>query len=293
MDLRALRHFVTLTRRGSFVSAAEELNLTQPALSRSIRGLEQEIGLKLVERHRNGCVPTPAGELLLHDAAALLRRAATLQHNMRAYAKGDLGHLRFGAAPLPAILLVPPLLSDIAREQPGLTLGVALGSMASLLDQLRNDHIEFFLCAEARLPKEAALAATRLFTAPLSWLARADHPLAGRGDLTLTDLAHFPLASVRSDLSISRDGMPDTLLDLPVAIGCDDYSILLATVKHCDAVCLASSALLPDHPGLIELDVKEGVAARTVDIVAVNRRGREFSPLTGMMFERIRKIALR
>lgn len=290
MDIRALRHFVTLARRGSFVAAAEDLNLTQPALSRSIRTLEDEIGLKLIERHRSGCVPTPAGELLLRDAAPILRQTAMLRHNMRAYAKGDLGHLRFGAAPLPATLIVPRLLSAMAREQPGLTLGVALGSMTSLLDQLHQDHIEFVLCAEARLPRDPALTVTKIFDVPLCWLARDGHPLAKRHALTIDDLRDFPFACVRSAFSRAHEGAPDTMLDLPVAIGCDDYAILLATIRNCDAICMASSALLPASPGLIALPVQDDDIPTTIDLVAVGRHGREFSPVASRMLRRIREF---
>lgn len=290
MDLRALRHFVTLVRRGSFVAAADELNLTQPALSRSLRALEDELGLKLIERHRNGCVPTPAGELLLRDAAPILRQSAMLRHNLRAYAKGDLGHLRFGAAPLPATLIVPRLLSDMSREQPGLTLGVALGSMTSLLEQLHQDYIEFVLCAESRLPRDPALTVTPIFDIPLCWLARDDHPLAKRHNLTIDDLRHFPFACVRSAFSRAHEGAPDTLLDLPVAIGCDDYAILLATIRNCDAICLASSALLPANPGLVALEVQDDGIPKTIDVVAVGRHGREFSPLSRKILDRIRAL---
>ena len=293
MDLRALRHFVTLIHRGSFVAAAAELNLTQPALSRSMRALEDEIGLKLIERHRNGCVPTPAGELLFRDAAFILRQTATLQHNLRAYAKGDLGHLRFGAAPLPATLIVPRLLSDMAREQPGLTLGVALGSMASLLKQLHQNYIEFVLCAEVRLPRDPALTVTKMFDVPLSWLVRDDHPLASRGGLTLDDLRNFPFACVRSAASRTHEGAPDTMFDLPVTIGCDDYSILLATIRNCDAICLASSALLPANPGLVALEVEDDRIPKIIEIVAVGRQGREFSPIANKILQPIRECMIR
>lgn len=293
MDIRALRQFVTLIRRGSFVAAAEELNITQPALSRSIRALEEEVGLKLIERHRSGCVPTPAGEFLLRDAAPILQQTAMLRHNMRAYAKGDLGHLRFGAAPLPATLIVPRLLSEMAKEQPGLTLGVTLGPMTSLLDQLHQDHIEFVLCAEARLPRDPALSITKIFDVPLCWLARRDHPLAKYHALTINDLRNFPFACVRSAFSRAHDGAPDTVLDLPVAIGCDDYSILLATVRNCDAICMASSALLLTDPDLIALDVQDNDIPKTIEIVGVGRHGRVLSPVVTGIFKKIREFAPR
>lgn len=291
MDLRSLRHFVTLAQEGSFVSAAEALHLTQPALSRSIAALEQEMGVKLIERHRKGCTPTPAGELLLRDAAAILRQASTLQHTMHSYAKGELGHLRFGAAPLPHALVLPQLLGDMLREHTGITLSAVSGSLTSLMQQLLHDHIEFFLCAEVRLVRDTMIRTTPLFQAKLAWLARADHPLAHQSALTAADLAAYPLACVRSDFNPMQDGTPDILLDVPVTLGFDDYTIALAALPRCDAICLSSRALLPAHPGLVALDLAEDEIATGVNIVAVSRRGRAPSPLMAIALERIRTIA--
>ncbi|MCB2065321.1 MAG: LysR family transcriptional regulator [Erythrobacter sp.] len=287
MDLRALRHFATLVRQASFVDAARELNITQPALSRSIKGLEDELGSRLIERHRNGCTATAAGELLLRDADAILRRAAALKHNMRAYARGDLGHLRFGAAPLPAALLLPHLLATLSREEPGLTLGVALGSVGALAEQLRHDRIEFFLCAKARLPRDHTLQSTSLFEVPLAWLARAGHPLAEAKRIAIEDLLRFPQANVRSDASTAHEGEPDSIYDLPVAIACDDYGVLLETIRHCDAVCLATSALLAANPGLVALDVEQGGPPAQIEIMLVQRRGRDMSPMAQAVLQRI------
>ncbi|WP_150293977.1 LysR family transcriptional regulator [Sphingobium estronivorans] len=289
MEIRTLRHFVTLARRGSFIAAAEELNITQPALSRSIRGLEEEIGQKLIVRHRNGCVPSPAGALLLYDAEGILRRMAMVQHNLRAFAKGRLGHLRFGVAPLPAALFLSPLLSRVSKEQPDLTMGVSLGSMAALLEQLRGDHIEFFICAKSRLPRDGLLAMTKLCRIPLTWLARVGHPLARRKAVTWDMLSDYPIAGVHSDFSTPRESAADTMLDMPIAIACDDYQVLLSTVAHCDAVCLASSAMLPLQTGVVALNVVEG-PAKEIDIVAVSRRGREFSPAVTMLLQHIRSM---
>lgn len=292
MDLKALRHFVTVARRKSFVAAADELNLTQPAITRSVRALEQKVGLKLITRHRNGCTLTPAGEVLMHDAEAILLRSETLMHNMQSFASGKQGHFRFGITPLPAALLLPSLLATSMNEQPDLTLAVSLGSIHSLLDQLRGDQIGFFVCAQVRLLPDASLGMTRLFTLPLTWHARKGHPLARERNISLEMLAAYPFAGVRADLSTSNGGAPNTMLDIPLAIACDDYRTLLETVARCDAVCLGSTALLAAHPDLIDLDVAPEITQDSIDIVAVHRRGRGLSPLADILLRRLRHCYL-
>ncbi|AZI35203.1 LysR family transcriptional regulator [Caenibius tardaugens] len=288
MDLRTLRHFVTLANRSSFVAAAQELNLTQPALSRSIKGLEGELGTQLVLRHRNGCSLTPAGEVLLQGAAAILRRSAALQHNMRAFGRGEMGHLRFGAAPLPAALFVPRLMSKIVHAQSGVTIRVALGSINSLLDQLRQDKIEFFICAETRLPRDPDLSLTKLFDVPVSCIVRKQHPLARKLQVSIGDMKNYPFACVVSDFTQGSDITPNTTLGLPVTIECDDYFILHSVIRDCDAVCLSSSALLDAQTDLLTLPVI-GIPHSNA-LVLVRHHGRQLSPLANAALAQIQTI---
>ncbi|WP_198350879.1 LysR family transcriptional regulator [Flavisphingomonas formosensis] len=291
MDLRALRHFATLARRQSFVAAAEELNLTQPALSRSIRTLEEELGLRLVERHRSGCSLTAAGALLMRDATAILAQAAALRHNMQAHARGDLGHIRFGAAPLPAALLLPDLLAAAARELPGLTLAAMVRGAVDLAAQLRRDAIEFFFCAEVQAPRDPMLERDALGEAPLAWLVRADHPLAGRGPVALDDLRAFPLASVGADFGVAQEGAPDMLLGMPVTIRCDDYAVLIATIARCDAVCLSSPALIGPGDRVRSLQVFDDGLPATTPFVLVRRVGRSLSRPAQSLLDHARTIS--
>ena len=187
--------------------------------------------------------------------------------------------------------MLPQVLSRIANKQPGLTVGVSFGSVASLLEQLRGDGIEFLICSKVRLPRDGLLAVTPLLRVPLTWLVRAGHPLAQRTDVTFDMLSDYPVASVRSDFTSSREGGAGMLLDTPIAFACDDYQILLSTIVHCDAVCLASSALLPSHPGVAALDIADGPIPKENDIVIVTRRGRALSPATTLLLQQVRSIA--
>ena len=291
MDLRSLRHIVTLARHGSFVSAAGELNLTQPALSRSIRALEEEFGMKLIERNRNGCTVTPAGALLVAGSAALLDQAASLRHNMSAHARGDLGHLCFGSAPAPTALLLADILAASVRELNGLTLAAILAPVPDLIAKLRLGAIEFFLCSEAQLPRDTGLVIKPLARIPVVWLARAGHPLAGRRGLQLDDLTDYALASVGSDFGAAREGEPDMLFGRTVTIRCDDYRTLFATVQRCDAFCLAPTFALGNESGLIELDLRVSTAPLTALLVIVYRATRALSPMAEALLSHVRRCS--
>jgi DNA-binding transcriptional LysR family regulator len=98
IDLRRLRTFVTVAECGTVVRAAQLLHITQPALSRQIRGLEQELGFELFERVGRKLVVTPQGEQFLGDCRGLLTHAGTLTKRAQALRRGDIRVLRVAAS---------------------------------------------------------------------------------------------------------------------------------------------------------------------------------------------------
>lgn len=97
MDLRQLRYFIALAEHRSFVRAADAMGITQPAFSRSIQGLEQELGCQLVDRGSKDLRPTPEGQVVLQHALSLVQGSANLIHEIAQLNKLDAGELRFGS----------------------------------------------------------------------------------------------------------------------------------------------------------------------------------------------------
>ena len=111
MTLVQLRHLIALADTGSFSSAAERVFLTQPALSRSIQSLEDELGATLFDRIGRRAELTPMGRDILERARLLVLDAQDLQDRARATALGRMGKLRVGMGSGPAALLMTPLLA--------------------------------------------------------------------------------------------------------------------------------------------------------------------------------------
>src|SRR5262245_37202768 len=124
MDLRRLRTFVMVAEHGSVSKAAEVLRITQPALSRQIGGLEQDLGFSLFERVGRRLVLTPQGEQFLGDCRSLLAHAGTVRERADALQRGDIRVLRV-AASAPAVEAVfPTFLSRYSELVPGVQLTV-------------------------------------------------------------------------------------------------------------------------------------------------------------------------
>ncbi len=124
MELRHLRYFVAVAEHLSFGRAAERLHISQPPLSRQIRGLEVELGAALFSRTRRSVRLTAAGAALLPEARRLLRDADALQAGARQLASGQVGTLALGFISVAAYNVLPELAPEFRRRHPGIRLAL-------------------------------------------------------------------------------------------------------------------------------------------------------------------------
>ena len=289
VDLRDLRYFLALARQLSFVAAARELNITQPALSRSIAALEAELGQKLLDRHRSGCTLTSAGVLLAREASVILDQTRALRHNLAASGRGELGHLQFGIGPLPATLFLGRVLGEATHAFPSLTLRARTAPVEDLIGLLQRNAIEFLIGTRMHVPLNTALVARPFTKIPLAWLARDGHPLAGR-PVKMVELNGFPFANAGGDVEASRDGEPDRVFGKTVAIHCDSYNNLMHALRHSDAFCMGTPWLRASADGIVALDVEDNPMPVHANLVIVNLAGRDLSPMARAFIDWMREI---
>ena len=118
MELRHLRYFVTLAELLNFTKAASRLHVAQPSLSRQIRDLEDELGVRLLERSTRSVQLTAAGKDFIIEAKAVLQRAEAAMHSAKAFAKGDRGEINLGFAPSLTVELLPRALKAFEKVCP-------------------------------------------------------------------------------------------------------------------------------------------------------------------------------
>ncbi len=155
MELEArLRAFAALARRGSFSGAAEELFVSQPAVSKHLAALEAEVGKPLVARGRTGSPLTPAGELL---AGYVLRAEALLANAKRSLGAGEeaeTGTLALAASGVPGTYLVPDLVLAFHERYPGVELDFDVSTSAEALDAVRAHRAEVGIVGGLEVPAE-------------------------------------------------------------------------------------------------------------------------------------------
>jgi DNA-binding transcriptional LysR family regulator len=149
-----LRAFAAVARQRSFSRAADELYVSQPAVSKHVATLEAEIGKQLVVRDRRGLRLTPSGELLadyVHRAEALLANA---QRALASDAEGASGTLSVAASGIPGTYLLPELLGGFAADHPDVEVALELSTSAGALELVRAHRVELAVVGGMTLPSE-------------------------------------------------------------------------------------------------------------------------------------------
>jgi LysR family hydrogen peroxide-inducible transcriptional activator len=186
VSLRDLALVQAVHRHGSFNSAARAMHISPSGLSHQVQKVEQALGAPLFERGGRRIVPTAGGHLLLQQIDAVLASAETLQQVARAGAVAFGGELRLG---LPASLgpyLLPHLIEPFPQHFPGARLGISEGKPKGLLRRLHEGELDAVLAPPG--PAISGVATRPLFFEPWELMLRADHPLAGKCNLSLDQL---------------------------------------------------------------------------------------------------------
>ncbi|MFN7855985.1 MAG: LysR family transcriptional regulator [Acidovorax sp.] len=246
MNLRHLEHLLAIADTGSFSRAAVRLFITQSALSRSIQGLESELGGPVLDRLGKRNTLTPLGLEVVARARPILRDLEALRDSARLLQHGDLGRISVGLGSGPAALLTVPLLTTVAREYPGLRVSVTHGPAELLVMQLRNRQCDALVVDLRRVVPAADLQIEALPEQRAGFIVRAGHPLAGATRVTLPQVLKYPVACTPlSDevirLMVDQYGLQAHPSEM-VRLECDDVSVLLATVEQSDAVFLGVHA---------------------------------------------------
>ena len=205
IDLVKLRQALVLAETGSFTVAAENLHISQSALSRSIRALEEDCGIRLFDRGRRGAAPTIEGREFLRfgrETYAAALRLEALGHNLAA---GEAGDVTIGLGASVAHVVLPDLLVRAAEAWPGLSLIVRTAPADILLEEVTGGECDFAAMAFRDAVDMHALEVERL-TAPVrsGLFVRPDHPLARRRRLDRACLAEHTIAASAASIGEFR-----------------------------------------------------------------------------------------
>ncbi|HET9062452.1 MAG TPA: LysR family transcriptional regulator [Candidatus Binatia bacterium] len=262
IDLRSVRYLVAIVDEGTFARAAEKLNVTQPALSRSVQALEHALRVRLLDRGKSGATPTAFGRLLIERGRSLLSDAAAITRELELLSGAETGAIAVGAGAYPGELCVGPAAGRLLARRPGITIRIAIGDWPELTEKVLTEKLDLAICDLATAEGNPRLRVEPLPQHQGVLFCRTGHPLSKRRAVTLDEAREFPLAltSVPDRLApvLRREGLLTGSAASP-AVHVDTFRLAREIVLRSDAI-----------GGAIAAQIAEDVRARRVVILPLD-----------------------
>jgi DNA-binding transcriptional LysR family regulator len=248
MELRHLRYFLAVAEASNFTKAARRLRVAQPALSRQVQDLEDEIGVDLLKRSPRGVTLTAEGKLFLEEVRDLLKRADESVNKVRALARGEYGELHVGYSPSPTIELLPPALAAFQKAVPGVKVLLHDMSGGEIVEGLRNDTLHLAVTPWVIGEHYPDVEFEPLRSYPICAVLAPGHPLARLKAIPFEKVAAEPL------ITLSRKDYPDAhaLLERMfrpsglkprIALECDSGSSVVTAIEAQRGITLTIQVL--------------------------------------------------
>lgn len=191
MDSRKLQYFVEVAAASSFSKAAEKLLVAQPAISKSIQKLEEELQLQLFDRSEKSAILTPEGKVLLSHANAILDRMKEAEREMEELRGLQRGEIRIGLPSMFGSVYFPPIIKEFKKLYPALTISVVEEGTVQIRSLIERKEVDLGIVSVAS--EDSEMIVTPLLTDEMMACLAIDHPLSGRDSITLSELLTEPL----------------------------------------------------------------------------------------------------
>ena len=295
MELRDIEYFSVVAKHGHLGRAAEALGLSQSALSKSLRRLEQEMQAKLVKRTPKGVELTEEGSTLLSHAHSLRASLDDVVREVTDVRRGLAGHLRIGAGAGFFFHLLAAACNALIRDAPNVALRFREIGYGDAIQSLRSGEVDIAVRVIRDSP-EHDLAQEHLYDDRYVVIASVNHRLAGKKVVTLADLAQerwilsAPTSAISRQLHgvFEKHGLPRPR----VTVETDSPALRLPVVASSDVLGYTWASVARQaapHLRFAELDVKE--LALTFRVGVSYRKDAYLSPLAKRFIEILKSTA--
>ncbi|SAL11995.1 LysR family transcriptional regulator [Caballeronia peredens] len=296
LKTRQLLLVVALAEEGNIHRAAAALNMTQPAASKTLRELEETLGVTLFNREPRGVRPTLYGDAIIRHARAVLGSLDQAQEELVALKSGRLGHVSIGAITSPGVRLLPAAVAAVKRLHADIRISVEIDTSNTLLERLTQDKLDIVI---GRLSAEHDMVQLRyepLASEPARAVVRAGHPLLKKRKLTLNDAQKAawlvpPTGSVlrhRFELMFQRASLapPSNVVETAAIL----FVTQLLEQSDMIAVLAEDVARYYERHGIVAM-LPLPMDCRMDDFGIVTRADRLYTPAAEVMLDALRAAA--
>lgn len=258
VKFRHLQTFVEVARQKSVMKAAELLHVSQPAVTKTIRELEEVLGVAVFEREGRGIKITRYGEVFLRHAGAALTALRQGLDSVSQERSGDGVPVRIGALPTVSTRIMPRAMSLFLKEDTGARIKIVTGENAVLLEQLRVGDLDLVVGRLAAPEKMTGFSFEHLYSEQVVFAVRAGHPLLSGTQSAFAHLGDYPVL-MPTRASIIRPFVDQFLIangipGLPNQIETVSDAFGRAFVRTSDAIWIISA-------GVVASDIEDGTLA--------------------------------
>ncbi|MEV0067855.1 LysR substrate-binding domain-containing protein [Amycolatopsis sp. NPDC050768] len=289
-----IRHLLlvdAIARRGTLVAAADDLNITQPAATRTLRELEEILGVALYDRNPRGLLPTPFSEAFAAHARAVVSQIRQAGKHVAQLRDADRGTVAIGIHLTGSNALVPRAVEVLKARHPLLTVELTEALPRRMLSELGSGRLDLVV-GRLTQPTDEHFIRLPLHEEAVSLVVRAEHPLAGREGIDASELSGYPWifpdadARLRGELDqfFSARGIPLPVNRVETTAYLAVRHLLLAT----DSIAALSVSIHEGLAGVVSLGPEFELASHSVGITLA--AGREVTPAASAMIGILREL---
>ena len=284
MDTRQLAAFCAVVERRSFSQAAEQLGVTQPAVSLQVRALEKRLGTQLLDRSGRRVEPTEAGRRLYRGAQRLLTLEAQVLDELAAEAEGELaGALAIGASTGPAAIVVPELLCEFQAAHPSVRVSLEVHDTRTVVELVAERRLELGIVGAA--PRHRGVRYEPFAYDEVVLVCPPGHRFAGR-DLDVHELVSETLVVMQEGAGVRRI-VEDELRRLGLRLRDLDLRLELGLQESVRSAVLAGFGVTFISRAAVESDLAAGALAEARVSGMNGRREISLARGTGRVSSRI------
>jgi Transcriptional regulator len=197
MNYRHMEVFYAIITAGSVTSAAQSLNISQPAATKILHDAEARLGFRLFHRVKGRLVPTDDAIVILHDVERVVQEVAALKQAMMNVRLGRSGALNIVGVPPFCQILIPKVIARFQQERPNVQISFAQREGASAMQYVVNQRAD--IGVSFLVPLHSSVQAKTIWEADMACIVPRSHPFAGREVVTAADMEDQPLIYYPSD----------------------------------------------------------------------------------------------
>ena len=277
VNLKVLSTFLAVAENESFRKAAEQTNISLPAVSMQIKQLEERLGVALLQRTTRKVILTQEGEKLMISTRKAMAEIDAALLSIEQAANAQQGNLVFACVPTVASTRLPALVTAFARDYPGISVGIRETAQPELLEAIRKREVDFGI---GPMPeKMCEFECTALFEDPYVALVPEDHPLADKNGISLRELTKISPSLLMLGSSQFQQQLNEVLLKNKIGIERNyDFthvSTMAAMVEAGLGVGILPKVAVPRQTSLKVVNIVRPVMSRTIAIISM--RGHSLS----------------